>query len=441
MLTVHFKLGMQPFGVTPDPRFLYLSPTHREALASLFYGIQSGRGFAALIAPPGMGKTTLLIHLLRLLTPNAKTAFLFQTLCGPEAFLRSLLADLGIENQGDLACLHANLNAYLLKQSKNSQRVVVIIDEAQNLDDRALELVRLLSNFETPSRKLIHLVLSGQPQLAKRLGSENLIQLRQRISVVAKIAPFSDAETRAYIEHRLRVSGAAPDIPLFSDQAHALIAEHAGGIPRNVNNLCFNSLSLACGLKRRQVDAAIVREVISDLDLGTVALPKPPNVRRSSAPLSAEAAPQPTSWRYRWALMAGLLLPLALLVSHFSLALHGRLAGRDSLVVPAQSFPVANTLALQDAQDQHQAEQRTPSPASVLTHRRVRKVQASQSRSFSAATFEGIGNQAIGVVELGSLPIQHSVLESLTVPPSLSATQAVKSRPVPVEPAQPREKR
>ena len=178
MLMQHFKLGAPPFGVTPDARFLYLSHTHREALASLFYGIQAGRGFTALIAVPGMGKTTLLFHLLKQLMGNARTAFLFQTLCGPEEFLRSLLADLGIDDEGgDPVRMHAKLNTFLLQESANGRQVVVVIDEAQNLDARVLELVRMLSNFETPGKKLMHLVLSGQPQLAEKLSSGEFMQL------------------------------------------------------------------------------------------------------------------------------------------------------------------------------------------------------------------------------------------------------------------------
>jgi general secretion pathway protein A len=308
MLREHFKLGVQPFGVTPDVKFLYLSQTHREALASLFYGIHSGRGFTALIALPGMGKTTLLFHLLGLLSPNAKTAFLFQTLCGPEEFLRSLLADLGIDNQGDIACMHAKLNAYLLQESKNGRQVIVVIDEAQNLDDRVLELIRMLSNFETPGKKLMHLVLSGQPQLAEKLASEHLTQLRQRISIVARLVPFNADETREYIEHRLRVAG-APDKAIFSTEAHAMIAQHSCGIPRIINNLCFNSMSLACALERPQVDASMVRETVGDLDLRSlVARTEEPRVSQPARSLPLEIISAPfTSWSYRLPLAIGLL--------------------------------------------------------------------------------------------------------------------------------------
>jgi general secretion pathway protein A len=308
MFREHFKLAIEPFGVTPDPKFLYLSQTHREALASVFYAIYSDRGFAALIAPPGMGKTTLLTHLLGMLGPSAQTAFLFQTLCGPEDFLRFLLADLGIENKGDLACMHANLNAYLLEQSKNGRKVVVIIDEAQNLDDRVLELVRMLSNFESPARKLLHFVLAGQPQLAQRLGSEQLVQLRQRISIVARMNPLKTAETREYIEHRLRVAGGASDEPIFSKAAYEMIAEHSGGIPRNINNLCFNSMSLACALKRSKVEALMVQEVIGDLDLRPLAVREQFQQVTSSSRASRVGTVLSAPLQNRMPLAAGLLM-------------------------------------------------------------------------------------------------------------------------------------
>jgi len=314
MLLEHFKLGSQPFGVTPDTRFLFLSNTHREALASLFYGIQSGRGFTALIAPPGMGKTTLLYHLLGLLMDKARTAFLFQTLCGPEEFLRSMLTDLGIEDDGgDLVRMHAKLNAYLLQESKNGRQVVVVIDEAQNLDERVLELVRMLSNFETPGKKLLQLVLSGQPQLAERLSCQQFTQLRQRISIIARLTPFTVDETRDYIDHRLRVAGSQSREPLFSQEAYAMIAAHSDGIPRNINNLCFNAMSLACALNKPRVDSSVVRETLNDLDLTTI--PKAESTRntpKSTSALSFESSDSKVfvGWRYRWVFTIFLLATL-----------------------------------------------------------------------------------------------------------------------------------
>ena len=445
MLTEHFKLGVQSFGVTPDPDFLYLSNTHREALASLFYGIQAGRGFTALIAAPGMGKTTLLFHLLGLLMANAKTAFLFQTLTGPEEFLRCLLMDLGVDDEGgNVACMQAKLNSYLLQQSMNGCQVVAVIDEAQNLDDKVLELVRMLSNFENPGKKLIHLILSGQPQLAKRLSSEHLIQLRQRISIIARLAPFNAAETRAYIEYRLRVAGAAPDNPLFSDEAYARIAQHSGGIPRNINNLCFNALSLACALKRPQVDAPMVQETINDLDLATIALPRQPQVPcPSSCSLYAEEGSVFGSRRHRWTIMAGLLLPLALLFALLSISSHDRVEGNNSSAPTPHSTPLANTLVVQGAEHQEDAEPKSEppsSPSTIRVHRRVPKPRTRRRRSVSASAREGSVSQGSGTLELGSLPLQHSVVESSATPATRDTTQAPQTKPAPVETAQQGEK-
>ena len=144
---------------------------------------------------------------------------------------------------------------------------MVVIDEAQNLDDSVLELVRMLSNFETSREKLIQIILSGQPQLAEKLASPELVQLRQRVSIVALPKTLSPEETALYIDHRLRTAGYSAEKPLFTEAALALIADRSEGIPRNINNLCFNALSLGCALQRKTIDCDIVREVVADLDL------------------------------------------------------------------------------------------------------------------------------------------------------------------------------
>jgi general secretion pathway protein A len=268
MVLDYYKLREQPFGATPDPRFLFESETHREALASLLYGIEAGRGFFALIARPGMGKTTLLFSALSLLKGKAKTVFLFQTICTPLDFLRALLADLGIRQaEGSIIELQAKLNDILEEFSRRGERLLVVIDEAQKLDDAVLELIRMLSNFETSQEKLIHIILCGQPELAHKLASPNLVQLRQRVSIVARLQPFDFKQTADYIEHRLGVAGWNSENRIFAPEAVRLIAKHSAGIPRNINNLCFNSLSLGCSLKRKTIGLEIVREVIADLDL------------------------------------------------------------------------------------------------------------------------------------------------------------------------------
>src|SRR5208283_1103 len=277
MLLKFFGLREHPFGVTPDPRYLYLSPGPREALASLFYGIESERGFLALIAPPGMGKTTLLFHLLEKFRTSARTAFLFQTQCTSREFMRFLLAELGYETgDHDFVRMHEEFNQHLLREARAGNRFIVVVDEAQNLDPSVLETIRLLSDFETPRAKLLQIVLAGQPELADKLASRNMAQLRQRISLVSGLKPLSLQDTRNYIQHRLRVAGYAGG-SLFTPQALADTADFTEGIPRNINNFCFNAMSLACAMRQPTIDAAIVREVISDLDISQhVTQPRPP---------------------------------------------------------------------------------------------------------------------------------------------------------------------
>jgi general secretion pathway protein A len=262
-----YGLREEPFGVTPDPRFLYLSPAHREALASLYYGIEAGRGFMAVIAKPGMGKTTLLFHLLQQLQPTAQTAFLFQTQCDSREFIRFLLQELGIELDGkqDMVGLHDKFNRCLLQAAQARRRVVVVIDEAQNLEPSVLETVRLLSDFETPQAKLLQIVLSGQPELADKLARPSLRQLRQRISVLCTIAPLQPEEVDGYIKRRLEAAGRRE--PLFSPGAVRAIAEMSEGIPRNINNICFNALSLGCASRVPTIDVSIVQQVKADFDL------------------------------------------------------------------------------------------------------------------------------------------------------------------------------
>jgi general secretion pathway protein A len=265
----YYKLQEQPFGVTPDSRYLYLTPTHKEALNSLIYGIESGCGFVALIATPGLGKTTLLFQTLDILRDNARIVFLFQTISTPLDLLRALLSGLGVRDlRGTLVEMQVMLKDLLAEQYRAGKKVVLVIDEAQNLDDSVLELVRMLSNFETARDKLIQIVLAGQPQLAENIGSPELLQLRQRISIFARLKPFSAEETSQYIAHRLRIAGYASDMPLFTKDALALIALCSDGIPRNINNLCFNALSLGSALRQKPIDREIIRQVVADLDLG-----------------------------------------------------------------------------------------------------------------------------------------------------------------------------
>ncbi|MGC2098414.1 MAG: AAA family ATPase [Candidatus Sulfotelmatobacter sp.] len=267
MFLEYYGLREQPFGVTPDPRFLYLSPAHREALACLYYGIESGRGFMSLIAKPGMGKTTLLFQLLEKFRSTAHTAFLFQTQCSSREFMRFLLAELGSDaHEQDFVRMHDEFNKLLLHEARSGRRMIIVVDEAQNLHPSVLETIRLLSDFETPKAKLLQIVLAGQPELADKLAGRRLSQLRQRISLLSGLSPLSVAESSNYIEHRLRIAGYS-GAPLFAPEALQAIAQFTEGIPRSINNFCFNALSLGCALRERVVSAAMVDEVISDLDI------------------------------------------------------------------------------------------------------------------------------------------------------------------------------
>ncbi len=266
-----YGLREQPFGVTPDPEFLYLGATHREALASVTYGIQAGVGFAAVIAKPGMGKTTLLFALLRHFRNSAQSAFLFDTQCNSKELLQNLLAEFKLQPEsgsGDASALNC-LRQFLLRSARANQRVLLVVDEAQNLDIPVFETLRLLSNFETPHAKLLHIVLAGQPELGRKLALPELEQLRQRITIVSRLDAFSSPDVIRYVVHRLKRAGYRGG-PLFTPEALGLLVDMSHGVPREINRLCFNAMSLGCALGKKLIDGQIVREAVADLEFGPV---------------------------------------------------------------------------------------------------------------------------------------------------------------------------
>jgi len=336
MFLEYFRLRQQPFGVTPDPAFVYPSRTFREALSSLTVGIGEGRGFLALIAEPGLGKTTLLYHLFEQLRDSARTALLFQTQCDSREFFQYLLSELGEDSQGmGLVAMHSRLNELLFAEMLSGRRFVLVVDEAQNLTEPVLETVRMLSNFETSHTKLLQIVLAGQPQLAEKLNHPRLIQLRQRIAAVARLAPLSCAETGRYIDHRLQIAGYT-GAAIFTPEAVDRIAEASGGIPRSINNICYSALAAAHAAKLEAVTHEIVYDVVSKLSLDSLVPPAPaeaavpapepprriappaPPLATPAAPVAALPAPQLTyraaatsgrnSWASGAAIVAGILI-------------------------------------------------------------------------------------------------------------------------------------
>ncbi len=290
MLLQYFGFKEEPFGVNPDPRCLFLSSTHQEALEALQFGFSSNRCFTAMIAPPGMGKTTLLFRFLEEIRDSARVVFLFDLdpQCEPREFVAYLLRDLGIVPAQGSAEMHEQLSNAVIKENRAGRKFVIVIDEAQNLSDAVLERVRLLTNFETSRGKMIQIVLSGQTQLSEKLLQASLVQLRQRISTVCHIQSLSAEETVGYIDYRVKMAGYLGH-PLFTAGAVKLIAEASHGTPRTINNLSFKALALCCKMKLHQVDVGLVAQFIAGLQLipqSSAAIASAPAVPVAAVPIA-----------------------------------------------------------------------------------------------------------------------------------------------------------
>lgn len=300
MYAAHFGLTEPPFSITPDPRYLYMSEPHRDALAHLLYGIGEGGGFVQLTGEVGTGKTTLCRCLLEQLPPGIDVALILNPRLTDVELLATMCDELRIPYAPGTTSRKVLVDAlyhHLLDVHGQGRRTTLIVDEAQDLDPEVLEQIRLLTNLETPTQKLLQIILIGQPELITLLGRDELRQLAQRVTARYHLMPFVQADTLAYIRHRMDVAGQKE--PVFSDAAMRRVHRAAGGIPRVINAICDRALLGAYSADERRIGAATVRRAAQEV-LGR---PLPPLVAR----------------RWKWAggavVVAGLIAGAAVLLT------------------------------------------------------------------------------------------------------------------------------
>jgi general secretion pathway protein A len=281
-----FNLKENPFNVSPDPRYMFLTKEIEEALSGLMYGIQTRKGILTLTGEVGTGKTTLVNRLLNWLnTQGIKSAFIFNSRMNSSQLFDFVLAEF------EIACTSTSksqqlmkLNQWLMDRYKAGETAVLIVDEAQNLTFPVLEEIRLLTNFETSTHKLLQIVLSGQPELEEKLKLPQLRQLRQRITIRSKTSSLTKEQTHSYIQERLRIAGAAPDEePIFSAQAIDMVHLYSLGVPRVVNLLCEHALINAYVAHNRTIQPTVVEAVAREFQLDEVEPVAPPESLRNSA--------------------------------------------------------------------------------------------------------------------------------------------------------------
>jgi general secretion pathway protein A len=263
----YYSLTEAPFAITPNPRFLYLSTKHREAMNHLLYGIRERKGFVQFTGEVGAGKTTLCRALLEQLPPEQySTALILNPVLNPDHMMAAIATEFGLDVRGkDRFQILQILNYFLLDEMAKGRDVVLIIDEAQNLTNDLLEQVRLISNLETDDRKLLQIVLMGQPELRDRLNDHSLRQLRQRITVRYHLSPLRLAEVKEYIRHRLHVSGANGS-PYFSVGAIWRVFKYSKGIPRLVNAVCDKCLLAGFVQQRDRINFGTAGRAIRELE-------------------------------------------------------------------------------------------------------------------------------------------------------------------------------
>ena len=281
-----YELRERPFALSPDPEYLYPSRVHREALDYLRYGLESHAGFVVITGEIGSGKTTLLQTLLRGLDSQTTVGRIVNTLLEPRELIETIMIDFGLDPGGrSKPLMLRDLAQYLVDQRLNGRLVLLVIDEAQNLSQAALEELRMLSNLETEKSKLLEIVLVGQPNLRAKLNAPELEQLRQRITVSYHLPPLDASETSSYINHRLR--RAALGAPLeFPREVTDVVHARSRGVPRIINVICDAALVFGYAEERRQVDLPLMREVLAELET-TGVLPA------DTSPRPGVGAPEP----------------------------------------------------------------------------------------------------------------------------------------------------
>lgn len=264
----YFGFTKKPFSNTPDPNFFFNAPTHQEALSSLLHGISGRKGFLVLTGEVGTGKTTMCRTLLATLQGDVETALVLNPDLSETEILCAIVRDFGIDIQTvSKTQLMDSLYIHLVRRTQAGGNSLIIIDDAQNLPLHSLEQIRMISNFETNTEKLIQILLIGQPELKDKLQTMDFRQVRQRVSIHRHLVPLTAEETRGYIRHRLAQAGAAPDTFFFTTQACRRIFQETGGYPRLINTICDQALDAVFRQQRRLVDADTIREQARNLRL------------------------------------------------------------------------------------------------------------------------------------------------------------------------------
>jgi general secretion pathway protein A len=301
MYQPYYGLREAPFELTPNPKFLFLTPRHGEALSNLRYGLGAAKSLTVLVGEAGTGKTTLIRAALESEEcRRIRCVYLNNPALTREDFVRTLAIRFGLSDRaGESKALFLDELEHVLRErrTQGGEVTALVVDEAQSISGELLEELRLLANIETTTERLLPLVLAGQPEFAARLDDPRLRQLKQRVALRCEIAPFELSETAAYVAHRIRTAGGDAS-ELFTREAVMLIHQYSGGIPRTISVICDNSLVSAMGLGRRSVDRAVVLEVCRDFSLAPPPADEPRQtpVEANVAEESVESRPR----RFRW---------------------------------------------------------------------------------------------------------------------------------------------